>query len=107
MKDRDKIYPGEKELKELGFNLKGKGHDPRDFWWEVDLDNCECDYEAKLILDSYFDFSIEMPELTEPIPLHFKNPKEIEIFIAVFKRNCNHSFAGMIDVCTSKTHKQS
>lgn len=82
MADRSKIYPSLEELEKLGFEQKGSGDDPRNFWHEVDLSNKESsENEITLQLDAYFDFSLNMPELTEPIPLNFKNIQEIETCI--------------------------
>jgi hypothetical protein len=102
MTDRSKIYPSSEELVKLGFEQKGSGDDPRDFWHEIDLSNKEAsENEITLELDAYFDFVLNIPELTEPIPLNFKSIQEIEIFISVFKRPWNGAFAGMLDVFRS------
>jgi len=105
MTDRSKIYPTSEELVKLGFVKKGNGDDPRDFWHEIDLSNKEAsDNELTLDLDAYFDFSLNMPELLEPIPLNFKSVEEIETFISVFKRPWNGAFSGMLDIFNSKTN---
>ena len=104
MADRSKIYPSSEELVKLGFEQKGSGDDPRDFWHEIDLSNKEAsENDISLQLDAYFDFSLYMPELTEPIPLNFKSIQEIETFISIFKRPWNGAFAGMLDICSSQT----
>lgn len=104
MADRSKIYPSLEELINLGFEQKGSGDDPRDFWHEIDLSNKEAsENEISLQLDAYFDFSLYMPELTEPIPLNFKSIQEIETFISIFKRPWNGAFSGMLDICSSQT----
>lgn len=91
---RSKIYPTEDQLRKLGFEHKGQGYDPRDFWWEMSLKNDEFQHEVTLELDAYFDFSLNIPELTDPIPLNFQSVEEIEIFSACFKRPWNHAFTG-------------
>ncbi|KAF0198451.1 MAG: hypothetical protein FD170_3997 [Bacteroidetes bacterium] len=99
MADRTKIYPTEAELTKLGFKKQGSGEDPRDFWQEIDLSNKEASgNEISLSMDAYFDFSLYIPELMEPIPLNFKSVQEIETFIAVFTRPWNGAFAGLLDI---------
>ncbi len=97
--DRTRFYPSREELEKLGFIQKGCGDDPRDFWLEIDLCN---DYtkenEITLQYDAYCDFTLYLPELTEPIPLNFQSVDEISIFIQIFKRPYNHAFAGLIDI---------
>jgi len=103
MADRTKLYPTPGELANMGFKLEGSGEDPRDYWQEIDLSNKESSgNEITLSVDAYFDFSLSIPELTEPIPLNFKSVREIETFIAVFKRPWNGAFSGMLDICNSK-----
>jgi hypothetical protein len=98
-KDRSKIYPTPDELEQLGFKRKGKGEDPRDYWFEIDLSNYEASGNSiDLTLDAYFDFTLNMPELIEGIPLNFRSIEEIRIFIDVFKRPYNHAFAGFVDI---------
>lgn len=98
--DRTKIYLSAVELEKLGFKKQGSGNDPRDFWHEIDLSNKEASgNEISLNMDAYFDFSLYIPELYEPIPLNFKSLQEIETFISVFKRPWNGAFSGLLDIC--------
>lgn len=104
MADRSKIYPTPEELEKLGFEQKGSGDDPRDFWHEIDLSNKEAsENEITLELDAYFDFCLNMPKFLEPVPLNFKSIKEIETFISIFKRPWNGAFSGLLDICSEQT----
>jgi hypothetical protein len=97
--DRSKIYPTQEELTSLGFELKGEGGDPRDFWHEIDLSNEEAHKnDVYLSLDAYSDFYLEYEEDCPPIPLNFQSIDEIRIFISVFKRPFNHAFSSLLDI---------
>ncbi|HPI43695.1 MAG TPA: hypothetical protein PLH91_00555 [Tenuifilaceae bacterium] len=99
---RTKIYPTQEELEKLGFVQKGEGDDPRGFWHEIDLGNDFTDENnITLELDAYFDFTLCLPDLTNPVPLNFQSVNEISIFIQIFKRPCNHAFLGLMDVVKS------
>ena len=97
---RNKIYPSESELLELGFEEKNNGGDhPFDYWYEIDLTNKESSpYKIILAMDGAFDFSLEIEGLDDNIPLNFQSVEEIKVFISIFKRPYNHMFSSLLDV---------
>ena len=87
MSDRMKLYPREIELVKMGFQKKGEGDDPRDFWHEIDLwDITNIDQKLLLEVNAYSDFTLSIPELHFSVPIIFNSNLEIETFISIFRR---------------------